>query len=110
MPEHAIPTVAERLRLIGKVARRRWILVASVTLITTCAAVVVASRAGRTYSATARLVLGNTQLVGVPASIATVPNPDPERDVNTKVALIRAMPVATAVDRRLGWPVPVDTL
>src|SRR5262245_36083322 len=107
---NTIPTVAERLRWLGQIARRHWIVLVSVTAVATVAALFVGARGTREYSAPAKLVLDDTQLVGVTSSTPLVPNPDPERDVNTKVALIRTAPVAAAVDSRLHLGVPVSAL
>jgi Mrp family chromosome partitioning ATPase len=102
MSENVTPTLAERLQLIGGAARRRWVVLVACVGIATAAALTVALGASKQYSSTAKLVLGDTQLVGVPPTTSTVPNPDPERDINTKVSLITAAAVTRAVNANLG--------
>jgi Mrp family chromosome partitioning ATPase len=94
------------MRQLARIARRRWLVLFSVTAVAALAAVVVAANETKQYVATSRLLLDNSQLVEQPASAPTVVNPDPERDLNTKIALIRAAPVARGVDTQLhlGWP------
>ena len=110
MSENTIPTVAERFRMLAQVARRRWLILVSVVAIATITAVIVASKASKEYESTAKVVLGDTQLIGVPPVTPTVPNPDPQRDINTKVGLITAAPVAQAVKSRLGLNMPLQAL
>jgi polysaccharide biosynthesis transport protein len=105
-----IPTVGERLYRLGQMARRHWAVIVSVTVVATLAAVFVASRGRQEYTAVSKLVLDDSQLVGTTATTALVPNPDPQRDINTKVALIRSGPVATAVDDQLRLGLPLATL
>jgi Mrp family chromosome partitioning ATPase len=108
--DSTIPTLDERLRRVGHICRRRlWLIVATV-VVAVVAAVLVASSATRQYAATAKVVLDDSELVGVPASVARIPNPDPQRDINTKVALITSAPVARAVESQLHLSLPLATL
>jgi Mrp family chromosome partitioning ATPase len=107
---HSIPTVAERIRRLLQIARRRWIVLVSVTGIAFVAALMVAMTGGTEYRATAKLLLNDTQVVGVPAGSPTVPNPDPERDINTKIALIKLPPNVSAVNQRLHLGLSIRAL
>ncbi len=108
MPDHTtMPTVAERLRRLWQIVQRRRVLLVSVIAVALAGAVFVSSHKAKQYSATAKLVLANTELVGVPATGSTVPtgsivqNADPQADLNTKVALILAPAVASKVNSDL---------
>lgn len=105
-----IPTLSDRMRQLMRIARRRWLVLVSVTAVAALAAVVVATMGSRHYVATSKLLLDNAQLVELPAAAPTVVNPDPERDIDTKIALIRAAPVVRSVDRQLHLGLPLSTL
>lgn len=111
MPENAeIPTMAERWHALVKIARRRWLLVVSVTLAATVVAGVVGSMQAKQYAATAKLLLSNSDIVGNPNPQGSSANPDPERDTNTKVGLIKLGTVAELVRTRLGLHTTLNRL
>jgi capsular polysaccharide biosynthesis protein/Mrp family chromosome partitioning ATPase len=97
----AVPTVAERLRRLARIVRTHWLVLVCGTAITAGAAALVAGNGTERYTATSKVVLDESQLVGVSSTTPLVPNPDPERDVNTKVSLVLARPVAQAVRAHL---------
>jgi capsular polysaccharide biosynthesis protein/Mrp family chromosome partitioning ATPase len=72
-----------------------------VTGISLAVALLLAMSGGKQYRATSRVLLNDTQVVGVPQGSPTVPNPDPERDINTKIALIKLPPIVNAVNNKL---------
>ena len=93
----------ERLREFIAVLRRRWRLVACVALITTGAALVVSLTSTEQYDAKSKLLLRDSEPID-----ALLARPsgggvdDPERETNTKVALIKLETVAERVSKRLG--------
>lgn len=93
----------ERLRDFLGVLRRRWRLVACITLVTTGAALAVSLSSPKEYDATAKLLLRDTEpidaLLDRPTGGGTA---DPERETNTKVALIKLETVAARVSERLS--------
>ncbi len=97
----AVPTVAERLRRLARTIRTHWVVLVCTTVITAGTAALVAGGGAEGYTATSKVVLDESQLVGVSSTTPLVPNPDPERDVNTKVSLVLARPVAQAVKAHL---------
>jgi capsular polysaccharide biosynthesis protein/Mrp family chromosome partitioning ATPase len=72
-----------------------------VTGIALAVALLVAMSGAKQYRATSRVLLNDTQVVGIPQGTPTVPNPDPERDINTKIALIKLPPIVNAVNHKL---------
>jgi Mrp family chromosome partitioning ATPase/capsular polysaccharide biosynthesis protein len=105
-----LPTASDRLRDLVKVARRHWLLIALVTLTAAFIAGFVASGQATQYQATAKLLLSNSDVIGSASPDTSSGAPDPERDTNTKIGLIRLGPVAQLVDTRLGLRMPVDEL
>lgn len=96
------PTPAERLHEFGKMLRRRWRLVALVVFLTTLAALVTSLSAPNQYDATAKLLLRDDEPIDTLLDRASGGGAtDPERETNTKVALIRLETVADRVAKRL---------
>lgn len=97
------PTVAERLQDFSKMLRRRWQLIALVALLTTATALAVSLTSDKQYDATAKLLLREDEPIDAlrdrPSGGGAV---DPERENNTKLALIKLETVADRVARRLG--------
>ena len=111
MNDNAVSAPVEHLGDLWRILRRRWMLIAFLTAVAAAAAVAVSASAPREYEATAKLLLGRSQavdalLTGQPASGSS----DPERDVNTYVALITEDRVARAVKRELRLPEDVGAL
>jgi tyrosine-protein kinase len=102
--------MAERWHALVKIARRRWLLVVSITLAATVVAGVVASTQVKQYAATAKLLLSNSDVVGSTSPQGSSANPDPVRDTNTKVGLIKLGTVGELVRTRLGLHTPVTQL
>src|SRR5919202_205479 len=95
-------TPAERLHDFRKMLSRRWRLIALVAALTTAAALAVSLSAPNQYDATAKLLLRDEEpidtLLDRPSSGGVT---DPERETNTKVALIKLETVADRVAARL---------
>ena len=90
--------------------RRRWRLVALVTLVVTAVSVTVSLLGEKQYDATADLLFGRQaqvdSLLGEDSSF----NNDPERTLNTDVELIKLDSVAEGVKRRLNTDLSVQDL
>lgn len=95
------PTTAERLHEFAKMLRRRARLIAMVVLLTTAAALAVSLSSPDQYDATSKLLLRDSEpidaLLDRPSGTGAV---DPERETNTKVALIKLEAVADRVVKR----------
>jgi capsular exopolysaccharide synthesis family protein len=101
----------ERLSDLIAVIRRRWLLVAAITLLVTGAALTVALRATPEYDSSARLLLtGSDPATALLTGQSSGGSSDPERDVNTVVDLTTNDPIAEAVQRRLALPYSVPQL
>ena len=94
-PPRQLPDYIRALR------RRWWIVVCAVIVATGCAYAVVHSQAKK-YESTATLMLDNSQPVEVVLQTPANRSLDPERDVNTSVALVKSATLATRVKRRLS--------
>lgn len=101
----------ERLRELIAVLRRRWRLIACVTLLATGAALAVSLHSEKQYDATSKLLLRESEPID---ALLDRPNgagaADPERETNTKVALIKLEAVAEAVSKRLSLRRPASDL
>lgn len=91
--------------------RRRWWLILLLTAITTAAAVALTMSQEKQYDASADVLLTERE------PITTFINPnaevrsnDPEREVNTKIALIRLDSIARSVRRELGLSISTKDL
>lgn len=92
-------------QLIGylRLIRRRWWLVALLTLLTTAAALAVSLSAEKQYEATSELLLRNQEPVNsVLTPEVDFSSADPERELNTDVQLIETAETAFAAKRLLG--------
>src|SRR5687767_12131730 len=104
MPADGQPTTAPSHDLLGHIRalRRRWKLIAGLTLLVLVAALGMSLSQEKQYEGIAKVVLTPTD----PASGLFNPDvdtrsDDPERDTNTKVALITFETVADRVKERL---------
>jgi uncharacterized protein involved in exopolysaccharide biosynthesis len=105
-----IPTVAERLRRLIEIARRRWLILLLVPGVAAAAAAAVASGAAKEYHATAKVLLSDAPIVDHAEPGESSSPADPERDINTKIELIRLGTVADRVQSRLGLHVSQEAL
>jgi uncharacterized protein involved in exopolysaccharide biosynthesis len=76
-------------------------LVLFLAVIAAATAVVLSGRQAKRYDATAAVLLTNSEPVNVLLRSTGLPSGDPERDLNTDVALVKIGPVAADVKRRL---------
>lgn len=87
-PSSIAATPAERLREYLKVVRRRWIVLVAIVGLTMAAALALSLAQTKQYDATAKLLFRSTEpinsLLGQSSSA-----PDPERQTNTEIQLIK---------------------
>jgi capsular polysaccharide biosynthesis protein/MinD-like ATPase involved in chromosome partitioning or flagellar assembly len=95
---------------MSRILRRRWPQLVLITATVAIVAALVTSARPDTYQATAKLLLSNGAIVSTPPGTVVSGNVDPERDLNTKLGLIRIETVADAVDRRLRLGLGADAL
>lgn len=104
-------TPAERLYEFGKMVRRRWQLIAAVAALTTAAALLISLTSTSQYDATAKLLLRTNEPIDTLLDRPSGGGPvDPERETNTKVALIKLETVADRVATKLGLRVTAQEL
>jgi succinoglycan biosynthesis transport protein ExoP len=109
--DSTIPTTLERLRQAAHVLRRRWLVAVAMVAISVVVAVVVAAQRPAQYQATAKLLMTNSDVVAIPrVTPGSSGNVDPERDINTKIGLVRLESIARRVDEQLRLHMPVDEL
>lgn len=105
-------TVPETPGLINafRVLRERWwvVLIASVTC--TLVSLVLTLRATNEYTATAKLLFAQNQLITEVGGAAPAPSADPQADQATNLLLVTTSPVAAAVKRALHLPLSVSDL
>ncbi len=110
-PEVQAPTPVERLHELSRMLRRRWLLIAFMVVLVTGAALASSLRAPDEYDATAKLLLRENE--PIEALLGRTPGAapaDPEREANTKVALIKLDAVADRVARKLSLRLPAEEL
>jgi capsular exopolysaccharide synthesis family protein len=93
-----------------KALRRRWWFVAWVTATAVVAALALCLTAQKEYDATAKVLLLPSDPVNTIFLTQQGRSQDPERDVNTDVALVTLDPVARRVQRRLDAPLTTTEL
>ena len=94
---------AQRLQDLRRMLRRRWLVIAVVVLATTASALATSLTSPDRYDATAKLLLRDSE--PIEALLGLSPgggSSDPERETNTKVALIKLETVADRVADRVG--------
>jgi capsular polysaccharide biosynthesis protein len=91
---------AERLREYLRVARRRWVVLATVTGIVAVVALGISLTSAKKYDATAVLLLREVEPVNSILGNSTSVS-DPERESNTQIGLIKLDPVAEGVKEEL---------
>jgi polysaccharide biosynthesis transport protein len=111
MNDKAVKAPIERLSDLGRIMRRRWLLIVALTCLTTAAAVIASNRATPEYEATAKLLLGQSQAIDALITGQALPQSgDSEREINTHLQLITTDRVARAVKRELELPDTVGSL
>ncbi len=102
MDDKAVRAPVERPGDLLRIVRRRWLLIAFLTMAATAVAVAVSTRSPKEYEATAKLLLGANQSVDALLTGQTSSGSgDPEREVNTHVGLVTEDAVAQAVKDEL---------
>jgi Mrp family chromosome partitioning ATPase/capsular polysaccharide biosynthesis protein len=100
---------AERLREYLRVARRRWVVLTTVTGIVMAVALLLSLTGTKEYDATSVLLLKEVEpvdsILGNTSSVS-----DPERESNTQIGLIKLDAVAEGVKEELDLDVPTDDL
>jgi Mrp family chromosome partitioning ATPase len=102
-------TPAERMSLYYAALRRHWRLAAGIVAICALAGLAVAALGSKSYDATAKVLIGQRAQVDSLLGTAAY-TPDPERDVNTSLELVKLEPVAEGARRRLGSGTPAAVL
>jgi Mrp family chromosome partitioning ATPase len=97
---------AELLRDYLKVARRRWIVLVSITLLVAGIAVGVSLSGTKQYDATAKLLLQNDEPINDLLDLPSPNTDDPERETNTELGLIKLETVAERVRSALHVEIP----
>src|SRR4051812_6661143 len=103
LDEQEAPSPAQQLSGYLRALKRRWPLIVGITVIVTAVAVVLSASHTKQYDASADVLLSEDE----PITSFINPNAqsrpsDPERDVNTKIALIRLDTVANQVVSKLN--------
>src|SRR4051794_25873367 len=111
LDEQEAPSPAQQLSGYLRALKRRWPLIVGITVIVTAVAVVLSASHTKQYDASADVLLSEDE----PITSFINPNAqsrpsDPERDVNTKIALIRLDTVANQVVAKLKLPMSGDDL
>src|SRR5687767_5927897 len=105
------PAPAQRIGDYLKALRRRWFLVVVVVALSVGSAFVFTARATKQYDAGARVLLERSGPINTLVDPGTAPfSSDPERDINTGVALIKLESVAKSVEAALPFPADASTL
>jgi succinoglycan biosynthesis transport protein ExoP len=94
-------TPAQRVQDYLKAIRRRWPLVVGLTLLAVVVAVTLSARQQKQYDATSKVMIERTDPVNNLLDNGSTFSNDPERDINTGVAMITLDDVADRVRRRL---------
>jgi uncharacterized protein involved in exopolysaccharide biosynthesis len=79
----------------------RWWLVLGLAVLTACLAYAISSREHKRYDATAKVLLISADPVNLLLHSAAPPSTDPERDINTDVALVTLDTTAQSVREQL---------
>ena len=83
--------------------RRYWRIVALTTVLATTAAAFLSLTSPKLYDATAKVLVSNSEPIDV-VTHSNSRSPDPERDLNTGIALVKLNDVAQAAVEKLGRP------
>jgi receptor protein-tyrosine kinase len=96
-------------RYLQALRRRSWI-VAAVVVIAAGAAFAVSLTTQKKYDATAKVLVTNSDPANAILAFQPTQSNDPERDMNTDVALVTLEPVADRAQRRLDTTLSTSTL
>ena len=105
-PSSAAPLVAPADRAsdhLGALARRWWLIVGCAILVGVGAYVLSKGQQPR-YEATAKVLLTSAEPVNLVSHSTGAPSLDPERELNTDIALVKLDSVARKVQRELHLP------
>jgi uncharacterized protein involved in exopolysaccharide biosynthesis len=108
IPEQIVP--AERASVYLLAIRRFWWLVVAGAVIAGALAFTISSREQKRYNASAKVLLSNAEPVNLLLHSAAPTSLDPERDLNTDVALVKLDSVALRVRTQLKLPVTTKQL
>jgi uncharacterized protein involved in exopolysaccharide biosynthesis len=93
---------AERASLYLSAIKRRWWFVVAGAVATALLSFAFSAEKPKQYEGKAKVLLTNTEPVNVLLHSTGSPSNDPERDLNTEVALVKLDSAAARVRRRLG--------
>jgi tyrosine-protein kinase len=108
IPEQIIP--AERASVHLLAIRRLWWLVVAGAVIAGALAFTISSQEQKRYDASAKVLLTNAEPVNLLLHSTAAPSLDPERDLNTDVALVKLDSVARRVRAQLKLRVTTTQL
>jgi polysaccharide biosynthesis transport protein len=103
-------TPAELLRDYLKVARRRWVVLVSITLLVAGIAVGVSLSGTKQYDATAKLLLRNDEPINDLLDLTSPNTNDLERETNTELGLIKLETLTERVRNTLHLGIPDNEL
>ena len=100
-PAEPVAAPADRLSLYWATLRRRWRLAVAIVAAAVVAGIAVGMLMPTSYQATSKVLIGQrAELDALLGAAGYVP--DPEREVNTNLAMVSLQPVVEDVRRRLG--------
>jgi uncharacterized protein involved in exopolysaccharide biosynthesis len=108
-PHSEVPP-GDRASLYLESIRRYWWLLVAAMLVTASLTYVISSMKPKLYEGTAKVLLTNSEPINVLLHSTPSPSNDPERDLNTEVALVKLDTVAARVRRELRLPLTTTKL
>lgn len=107
---HSEVAPADRASLYLESIRRYWWLLVAAMLVTASLTYVITAMKPKLYEGTAKVLLTNSEPINVLLHSTPSPSNDPERDLNTEVALVKLDTVAARVRRELRLPLSTTKL
>jgi tyrosine-protein kinase len=95
---------AERATIYLQAIARRWWVVAGIAVVTAVLTFVMTSSKTKMYAASAKVLLTSAEPVNLLTHSTPAPSPDPERDLNTEIELVKLDSVARRVRAELKIP------
>jgi capsular polysaccharide biosynthesis protein len=95
---------AQQLTIFARALRRHWWVVASFPILAGAAAFAVSTSTPKEYQATAKVLLDNSQPADAILQTRSNSSLDPERDVNTGVAIVKLAILGNRVRQSLHLP------